>query len=144
MIDYKKHLGPLFRMIFNVFEKDSNKLFRKLNLTSSQAAVMFFLLICPKKEINQKDIEKELGLKNPTVTGILKRMEKKGLTYSTVNPRDNRYKNIYLTEKAGVIHARLDKHVAYIENLLISGMDSTEVGILRTLLKKVLANLTRL
>ena len=31
-----------------------------------------------KEEVNQRDVERGLSLKNPTVTGLLKRLEEKG------------------------------------------------------------------
>ena len=50
--------------------------------------------------MNQKDIEKELDISNPTVTGILNRLEVKGLITRVPCRHDARAKNIEVTEKA--------------------------------------------
>ena len=56
-----------------------------------------------KEFVNQKDIEKALSLKNPTVTGILKRLDEKGFILAVPSNQDKRCKNIYPTEKKHMI-----------------------------------------
>ena len=43
----------------------------------------------------QKDIEKALNLKNPTVTGILKRLEENGFVLIVPSNKDKRCKNVF-------------------------------------------------
>lgn len=68
----------MFKQINNIYEKEFNNLLRGIGITSSQCAVLDYLLGSSKEFMNQKDIEKALSLKNPTVTGILKRLDEKG------------------------------------------------------------------
>ena len=71
-------LGFLFKQISTIYEKEFNRKLRTLGITASQCAVLDYLLGSSKEFMNQKDIEKALSLKNPTVTGILKRLDEKG------------------------------------------------------------------
>ena len=71
-------IGLLLKQINNVYEKDFNNRLRTLGITASQCAVLDYLLTSRKEEVNQRDIEKALCLKNPTVTGLLKRLDEKG------------------------------------------------------------------
>ena len=71
-------VGFMFKQINNIYEKEFNNLLRGIGITSSQCAVLDYLLGSSKEFMNQKDIEKALSLKNPTVTGILKRLDEKG------------------------------------------------------------------
>lgn len=71
-------IGFLFKQINNVYEKDINNQLKGIGITSSQCEVLNYLFRCDKEEVNQKDIEKALSLKNPTVTGILQRLDEKG------------------------------------------------------------------
>ena len=71
-------VGFMFKQINNIYEKEFNNLLRGIGITSSQCAVLDYLLGSSKEFVNQKDIEKALSLKNPTVTGILKRLDEKG------------------------------------------------------------------
>ena len=68
-------VGFMFKQINTIYEKEFNNRLRKLGITSSQCAVLDYLFNASIEEVTQKDIEKALNLKNPTVTGILKRLE---------------------------------------------------------------------
>ena len=85
--------------------------------------------------MTQRDIEKGLNLRNPTVTGLLKRLDEKGYILSVPSNTDKRCKNIYLTEKAYDIQRRkLDK-------MLTIGMNKKEIEALEKMLNKVLYNI---
>ena len=71
-------IGFIIKQINNVFEKELNEKVKKLGLTSSQCAVLDYLFHTSKDEISQRDVERHLSLKNPTVTGLLKRLDEKG------------------------------------------------------------------
>ena len=64
-------VGFMFKQISTIYEKEFNNRLRKLGITASQCAVLDYLFNASIEEVTQKDIEKGLNLKNPTVTGIL-------------------------------------------------------------------------
>ena len=70
-------VGFMFKQINNIYEKEFNNLLQGIGITSSQCAVLDYLLGSSKEFVNQKDIEKALSLKNPTVTGILRSEERR-------------------------------------------------------------------
>ena len=74
----RQQIGFTVKQINNIYEKDLNERIKKLSITSSQCAVLDFLFHTDKDEVNQCDVEKALSLKNPTVTGILKRLDENG------------------------------------------------------------------
>ena len=71
----KQPLGFLVKQINNVFEKDLNRQLKTIGITSSQCAVLDYLFHTNEEEVNQRDVERSLNLKNPTVTGLLKRLD---------------------------------------------------------------------
>ena len=81
-------VGFMFKQINNIYEKEFNNLLRGIGITSSQCAVLDYLLGSSKEFMNQKDIEKALSLKNPTVTGILKRLDEKGFILAVPSNQD--------------------------------------------------------
>lgn len=85
----------LFGTIRNVFKKISDKGLKEMNLTSSQMNILFYISTNDDIEINQKDIEKNLYLKNSTVTDILNRLENNGFLYRTASEKDGRYKKLF-------------------------------------------------
>lgn len=60
----------------------------RLGITASQCAVLDYLFDCEKEEVTQRDIEKGLNLRNPTVTGLLKRLDEKGYILSVPSNTD--------------------------------------------------------
>jgi len=61
-----------------------------------------FLYSCEqnKASVIQRDIENAMRLKNPTVSGILDRLERKGFISRVPNPSNRRVNQIVLTPKA--------------------------------------------
>ena len=52
----------------------------------------------------QKDIEEHFHISNPTVTGILNRLEQKGFIERKHTPKDNRVRTIVITQKKHDLH----------------------------------------
>lgn len=135
-------IGFTVKQINNIYEKELNERLKKLGVTSSQCAVLDYLFHTNKEEVNQRDVEKNLSLKNPTVTGILKRMEEKGFILSVPNASDKRKKNIYLTEKAYDIQRKMDADRRKLDKRLMIGLTKKEVEALSRGLEKVLYNIS--
>lgn len=135
-------LGFKIKQINNIYEKEFNNLLKKLGLTSSQCAVLDFLFNSSADEVNQRDVEKALSLKNPTITGILKRMEENGFVFMAPSVKDKRCKNIYLTEKAYAIQKKMVADRKKIDKKLTLGMNKKEVEGFHKMLDKVLYSIT--
>ena len=141
MEDRSRLIGFMIKQINNVYEKDLNERLRKIGITSSQCAVLDYLFHTSKDEVSQRDVEKGLNLKNPTVTGILKRLDEKGYILCVPNARDKRKKNIYLTEKAYDIQRRMETDRRKLDRELTRGMTKREVESLTKNLEKLLYNI---
>ena len=134
-------IGFMVKQINNVFEKDLNERLRTIGITSSQCAVLDYLFHTSKVEVNQRDVERHLSLKNPTVTGILKRLDEKGFILCVPNTADKRKKNIYLTEKAYDIQRRMEADRKKMDKNLTRGMTKKEIAALTRGLEKMLYNI---
>ena len=137
-----KPIRQIFKLIYDALKRDCNHQLKETEITASQCAVLMFLFSTTKNEVNQRDIEDHLKLKNPTVTGILKRMEEKEFIQCVVNSKDKRFKNVFLTEKAQIIEKNLQENMEYMDKLLVKNMSDNEIQMLRILLCKVLENIT--
>lgn len=135
-------LGLIIRRLSHAAKKETDNNLKRLNLTMSQGLVLEYLNNTDEEELTQKAIEQHFNLQHPTVSGILKRLERNGFITTSVSRTDRRVKNIYLTEKAREIEliARQDKK--QMEETLVKGLTREEIDTLRTLLKKVLKNVT--
>ena len=137
----RKTIGFLFKQINNVYEKEFNNRLKRLGITSSRCEVLDFLLQSSKDEVTQRDIERALNLKNPTVTGLLKRLDEKGFILSVPSGKDKRCKNIYLTEKAYDIQRRMEMERKKLDKMLTLGMTKKEIDALYKMLNRVLYNI---
>ena len=137
----KQPIGFLVKQINNVFEKDLNGRLKAIGVTSSQCAVLDYLFHTNKEEVSQRDVEQNLNLKNPTVTGLLKRLDEKGYILCVPHAEDKRRKNIYLTEKAYDIQRRMDTDRKKLDKRLTRGMTKKEVAAVTRALEKMLYNI---
>lgn len=141
MENRKQPIGFLIKQINNVFEKELNDRLRTVGITSSQCVVLDYLFHSNKEEVNQRDIERNLNLKNPTVTGLLKRLDEKGYVLCVPNEEDKRKRNIYLTEKAYDIQRRMEADRKKLDKRLTMGLTKKEVAAVTRALEKMLYNI---
>lgn len=137
----RRTIGFLIRQINNIYEKDFNQMLKRIGITSSQCEVLDYLFHSSEEEITQRDIERHLNLKNPTVTGLLKRLEEKGFVLIVSSNKDKRCKNIYLTEKAYDIQKKMEASRKKSDRMLTLGMKDKEIQALEKVLEKVLYNI---
>lgn len=90
--------------------------------------------------MNQRDIEEELHLSNPTVTGILKRMERKGFITRVVGSKDRRYREVRLTEKCVQLGERLPPSAEVMLEQMFQGFTPQEFDTLNRMLLRLLDN----
>jgi len=135
--------GFYIKRISDYIEADANRALEQYGITFSQARVLIFLLRSQGKVVIQKDIEKYLELKHPTVIGILQRMEVKGIIVSDVDPQDKRQKIITLTDLAFDLEKRITDHVEDAEQRMAEGMTQEELDTIKLLLHKVYKNINK-
>ncbi|MGN1387800.1 MAG: MarR family winged helix-turn-helix transcriptional regulator [Bacillus sp. (in: firmicutes)] len=140
-MEYPKIL-PQIKMIDNLAYKHAEQDFKGTELTPVQGQVLMYLAMNPHKTINQKDIERELSLSNPTVSGLLNRLEKKGFIQKVIAPNDNRYKIITLTEKSMMYTEEIFHKMNRTENLLLKGFSSEEIQQLNHFLNRIAQNIS--
>ena len=81
-------------------DKIAYPILQPYKLTLVQYKIIKYLYLHPADSIRQIDIERFYCLTNPTVTGILKNLERDGWIVRRANPKDGRSKIISLTAKA--------------------------------------------
>ena len=135
------NMKKCMKRIHIVFENKANMLTGKYGVTNNQIHILFYLIKNQDKQINQRDIEKEFELTNPTVTGILNRLENNGFITRKVNKNDARYKNIVLTGKTIDMKKEFLKHKTQMEEKAMKNLTEKEIETLSVLLEKILRNL---
>lgn len=141
-MEEQKPLGFIIKQINNIYEKELTNRLKMLGITSSQCAVLNYLFQSNQEKVTQREIERQLNLKNPTVTGLLKRLDEKGFVLCVQSPSDKRCKNVYLTEKAFDIQKKMESDRKKLDRMLTLGMTKKETESLRKALEKVLYNIS--
>ena len=141
-MEERQPIGFIVKQINNIYEKELTKRLKVLGITSSQCAVLNYLFQSNQEHVTQREIEKNLQLKNPTVTGLLKRLDEKGFVLCVQSPTDKRCKNIYLTEKAFDIQKKMESDRKRLDKRLTIGTTKKEVEVFRRGLEKVLYNIS--
>ena len=140
-MEEKVLIGFLIKQIHIAFETRCHKNLQRYNLTPSQMDVLLYLKRHEEDKLTQRDLETGLTLKNPTVTGLLNRLEEKGFITREQNLNDKRSKFIKMTEKTQRV---LDDAYLYIQELdaqMLNGISKEEQKQLFDYMHKILQNL---
>lgn len=111
-----------------------------LDCTGTHGWVIAYLYDNRDRDVFQRDIEKQFSVRRPTMTEILKLMEKNELLVREQCENDARLKRIKLTEKALAIHERHEKHINLFEKALRNEISDEELRIWLTISKKIEQN----
>ena len=90
---------------------------------------------------NKVDIEKEFNLKNPTVTGIINRLEEKGYIKRVRSDKDKRYNKLELTESGREILNKGKRKAQENEEKLLKILTDDEIKELKRILTKIVNNI---
>lgn len=135
--------GLRFSMLNRSFKNQVDRLLRENDLTGVQLGLLGQLarLKCSGlAEVRQKDLEQATGLGHPTITELLKRLEKKGLIEIRPCSQDRRSKSISATEKAGELHSQLKQVDRAVFERLTEGIDEIELASFFSVLDSMLEN----
>lgn len=134
-----EHVGKLIKITNQMFETYINNNLKKINLTSSQMNILIYICISYKKSIivNQINIQDKFNLTNPTVTGILNRLEDKEFIKRVSSGRCNQ---IIPTELGIELIDSGYKNLLKMENDILSCLSTNEVNMLKEILTKIINN----
>ena len=133
-------LGNLIKHLNKMFEQQINENLISVNVTRSQMEVLVYTYIKNKNgiEVNQVDLEKDLNLKNPTVTGLISRLEKKGYMKREKSSKGPNYKSVLITDEGIRIIEEGKRITDNVEKEMFSVLDKDEKKELTRLLQKVI------
>lgn len=121
-----------------IFDKYVNQLLIPYQLSSSQFRILMILYKSPEYSVRQADIEVAFSMTNPTVTGLIHKLEKNGLVKRVENPRDKRSKLLALTDYAESKRAEFVALGDSIEKEMTDGLSEAEAETLSELLTKII------
>lgn len=138
-----KHIGIFIKNIHQKAVNSLNKELEAFDITLMQNEVLGYISFHQAKgDVFQKQIEEYFKCSNPTITGILKRLEAKGLIKRDPSLVDARYKKLTLTDKGyEVSQQALEIGPNKLEVRLTNKLSNKEIEELKRLLNLVLEGL---
>lgn len=134
-------ISPRIKRISNALERKRTLDLEDMDLTSSQAFVLGYLLRHQEEPVTPGDICRHFDLSHPTVTGILQRLECKGFLKYVEDSSDRRKKQICVTDKALEVQHCANQRCQETESLVSGSLSEEEMRVLVGLLDRVIANI---
>lgn len=138
-------VGLRFSLLHRSFRRRMDELLREKDLTGVQLGVLGALERLEREdagEVNQKDLEQLTRVTHPTMTDLLRRLEKKELIRCEVSCRDRRYKCISSTEKAEALKQELGRVEEETFRWLCRGLSAGQIEELLRITDVMLQNVT--
>ena len=129
--------GTLLKQIHDILEKNANNVLREQDLTISQSGVLVLLDEKEGKTASFKDLEKDFGVSQPTMVGILNRLVQKDLVEVLTDSEDKRIRKAHLTQKGADKCKEGYKHMNSAEEQLLKSLTDDEKKEFNRLLLKV-------
>lgn len=129
--------GTLLKQLHDIMEKNANNVLREQNLTISQSGVLVLLDEKEGKTASFKELEKEFGVSQPTMAGILNRLVQKDLVEVLTDSEDKRIRKAHLTQKGADKCKEGYKHMNSAEEQLLKSLTDDEKMEFNRLLLKV-------
>lgn len=133
----------LIKQIHDELEKSTNNALRPYNLTIVQAGILLALNEAEGRQLSLKDLEKRFHVAQPTMAGIVSRLERKGFVESLGTLDDKRIKKVLITQ-AGIDRCeKAELCMGEAETHILSCLTETERVIFFELLQKVRTSLNQ-
>ena len=129
--------GTLLKQIHDIMEKNANNVLREQELTISQSEVLVLLDEKEGKTASFKELEKDFGVSQPTMVGILNRLVQKDLVEVLTDSEDKRIRKAHLTQKGADKCKEGYKHMNSAEEQLLKSLTNNEKKEFNRLLLKV-------
>ena len=105
--------------------------------------IMGYLHCNENRDIYQKDIESDFGIRRSSVTSLVQMMEKKGYICRKTVPDDARLKKICLTADGKETAIKIWHTLDHLEDQMLDGIDEQELNTFFAVADKIRGNLDR-
>lgn len=134
------HYGHLIRILHWCCDQTMTEALEKVDLTASQGRLMAFVAHRGEQPTCARDVEAELHLTHPTVSGLLSRLEQKGFVTLETDPSDRRSKRIVISPKGLACHERMHAVIAENESRIVQGFTPEEKAQFARFLQRAIEN----
>ncbi len=136
-------IGRAIRRIELAFRRNGDRMLERYGLTVSQMNLMLFLFRRRDEGVPviQRDIEQALNVTNPTVSGMLDRLEKNGFILRRTDPANRRTNRVVLTQRALDMGREAREDMDAFSARVFSPLSPEEQELLGSMLERILKDL---
>ena len=132
--------GWLVKRMASRMEQNINNFLKPYNITSMQSWVVLYLKT-PNNCFTYKELEKQFEVSQPTMVGILSRLEQKNMIIVSSDEKDRRIKKVRLSSEGAELIVALRQHLDAAEDKIISDFSEKERETFHLLLEKSYRNI---
>lgn len=133
------YTSTLIKKAARLLEKKANVLLKPHNIM--HGFTYFLMALYEQDGQTQTELQKIIGIEQPTVVRTLDRMQRDGLIERKQSPTDRRVFHIYLTKKGLSCKDAVLSSAVNLNKLLLQPFSEKEQEIIRSYLKRLIDNL---
>ena len=134
-------LGLKLKLIYDCIHRHANNDMQEMDLTFSQHHVIMCLAHREGHTAELKELEREFRVSQPTMAGIVQRLEAKGYVEPLAHPTDRRIKMIRLTAEGLELGERSHRKMLQRQQEMMENFTPEELETLDRLLDRVYHNM---
>ena len=131
--------GWLVKRIAHRLEQNMNNFLKPYNITIMQSWVLLYLKD-DKDCCTYKELEREFEVSQPTMAGIISRLEQKELVITGQNDKDKRIKKVEISDEGRALINRLGEHLDDSERTIVGDFTKDEQETFHLLLERAYYN----
>lgn len=108
-----------------------------------QAQILDYLIMNKEKQINQKQLEENLGVSKTTISNAIVSMEKNNMIERTQSDKDARNKEIKLTKKSLEVFNEMSNMFEILDKEMTKGISKDELETFISIIEKIENNIRR-
>lgn len=140
-IDLATFVPYVLNRITNLLNLDMKEALRKLNLTVPRWRVLAVLIVEDGKSIGE--IARGTALEPVAASRVVAQMEQENLVERKANQKDNRYTDVFLTERGRKVYEALYPMAIRNQQHALEGLDKNDIDQLLRVCYRILENLDK-
>ncbi len=129
----------LFGQVMHAYMQKSMAVFKEFRVHPGQAFLLKILNV--QDGLSQKELAEHIGVKPPSITVMLKKLEAESHIEKKQDDKDQRITRIFITESGKKLAAKVNSALYEMEEQAFSNMTELEIMMLRRLLLQMKENL---
>ena len=142
MRDIGEAAGRYINRLAGYIRKNLDDFAAKQGITPAEGRTLQYIA-AQKRDLCQKDIEEEYGLRPASASQLLQGMESAGLIRRETDPQDRRRKRLVITPQREESAAQMLADIERMEERLIEGIEPEKLEVFFEVMDKMLENVPR-